>query len=902
MPKQRLYPPYIEGKISAQTGTELAIPFEMNRAVGADDFDFIRAQIKTVSTNQTIGVFDSIKIVDNVAYFNCGDALTIGQFYKVQLAYVSSNKNLISMFNENGSIGNGWSTNSVTNTINKVASVENIKGYYPSIYVGVDDGGVWAEQIQYKNIAVKPNTKYSFLGFYTNANTSNNTNKITGKIIDEASSKELASTTTTFNKTNTSWKYFLETFMTTGNSVSISFESSSNHKRSLSIYNIKLIEGELNVGYYSTVGIFKYTTVPQAQIEGLSKNEINLNLQIYQGKYTSNDPTEKEYSYSFDLYNDIEMVYSSGEKIHNTNDSVDQFILPVNLSLGVQYNLIYNVITSNNLKASASYYIMDSVLTEIPINLNGKLTATLNRDEGYVSIDLISVEGTGQNIGGEFRLLRFVGSEYEIIDNFIIQSVISSNPLRPTHIYKDFTIAQGVEYRYALQQCSNTVFSQKLYSNYIIADYEDMFLYDGERQLKLRFNPKVSSFKTFIQESKLDTLGGRYPYFFRNGNTQYKDFPISALISMLSDENENFYPWKEEFERDERGSELRSQESQNIKTTDLISLNLRREREFKLEVLNWLNNGKPKLFRSPVEGNYIVRLMNVTMSPNDTLGRMLHTCNAQAYEIMENTFTNLLDQQLISPINDIKQIMLGEQTLSKNTSLEMNTLHLVVIGDPDSRFKLTFKDGTVETIIVGHTMIYDAPVQDGNPILLITNIADNNIRVQYDMSSQLVYPLRFKDKDVTAISQEQKAAQFIGSDINTNILANIQKNYDNYNIMSLTISAKISADISGVYSDTTIQTDASGTKYTREGAILNEKSGLVYIKFQNSKEEVELDLSQNILYEDLTNKYPIRWKLDSFGNITLTCDVFDDSRFKPESIRLGNGVYANMYYSVAKYN
>jgi hypothetical protein len=51
-------------------------------------------------------------------------------------------------------------------------------------------------------------------------------------------------------------------------------------------------------------------------------------------------------------------------------------------------------------------------------------------------------------------------------------------------------------------------------------------------------------------------LGGKYPFFFRNGNTEYKDFPISALISMLSDENENFYAWKEDFERDVKGTSL----------------------------------------------------------------------------------------------------------------------------------------------------------------------------------------------------------------------------------------------------------------------------------------------------------------------------------------------------------
>lgn len=69
-----------------------------------------------------------------------------------------------------------------------------------------------------------------------------------------------------------------------------------------------------------------------------------------------------------------------------------------------------------------------------------------------------------------------------------------------------------------------------------------------------------------------------------------------------------------------------------VRTTNLTDYNVAAERKFKLAVLEWLNNGKPKLFRSPTEGNYIVRLMNVSLSPEDRLGRMLHTFNATAYE------------------------------------------------------------------------------------------------------------------------------------------------------------------------------------------------------------------------------------------------------------------------------
>ena len=71
------------------------------------------------------------------------------------------------------------------------------------------------------------------------------------------------------------------------------------------------------------------------------------------------------------------------------------------------------------------------------------------------------------------------------------------------------------------------------------------------------------------------------------------------------------------------------------------------ERDFKLEALDWLTNGKPKLFRSPAEGNYIIRLTDVSLSPVDSLGRMLHNFSGTAYEIKEYTHKNLIETGLI---------------------------------------------------------------------------------------------------------------------------------------------------------------------------------------------------------------------------------------------------------------
>jgi hypothetical protein len=178
------------------------------------------------------------------------------------------------------------------------------------------------------------------------------------------------------------------------------------------------------------------------------------------------------------------------------------------------------------------------------------------------------------------------------------------------------------------------IVSKRVESKEISVDFEDMFLFDGERQLKIQYNPQVTGFNRILQESKAETIGSKHPFIFRNGAVDYKEFPISGLISYFMDEAKLFLT-EEEF-------------TVADKTTNLIGENFAAERNFKMKVLEWLTNGEPKLFRSPGEGNYIVRLLNVSMSPNTTVGRMLHSFNATATEIADFTYKNLSKFNLIN--------------------------------------------------------------------------------------------------------------------------------------------------------------------------------------------------------------------------------------------------------------
>ena len=400
------------------------------------------------------------------------------------------------------------------------------------------------------------------------------------------------------------------------------------------------------VGYYSTVGVAKYTTAPTIQISGLKFGRINSHNYFYTGVYSQKggDTTEKLYSSRFRLYDyEKNIIQDTGEIIHNTSlddlsyEAHDTFSVPQDLELDKTYFLKYSIKSVNGLTANTPFYrIMQrrSVSPEIKTDL----VATLMPDEGYIKVTLD--DKYDAVISGAFVVSRsssLNGYAWEEFKRFDLQAV----PPEKWSLL-DCTVEQGATYRYSLQQYnSNGIYSDRIISNSVPVDFEDMFLYDGERQLNIRFNPKVATYKKDLLESKMDTIGSKYPFISRNGNVDYKEFSISGLISYQMDNVELFM----------KKEELGDLKPEDI-NTNLTKENITAERLFKNKVLDWLNNGKPKIFRSPTEGNYIVRLMNVSLSPQDGLSRMLHTFSCIAYEIAEFNITNLRHYGLVDANED----------------------------------------------------------------------------------------------------------------------------------------------------------------------------------------------------------------------------------------------------------
>ena len=367
------------------------------------------------------------------------------------------------------------------------------------------------------------------------------------------------------------------------------------------------------IGIYSSPGVLKYTAEPILDVQ-YNNNQIVIT-------YTSSDLTEIPQYYQISLYDgNWKQLETSGKQIYTPSS-----LIPADQGIRATYALecplevrtlepdgngtvavqTYGWVgTVNKLELEEYPTLYPGAYQEIPLDT----LCEYNFETGAVNIQGV----TGQ----VYRMNQ---------DNGIIERVNTN----------DYTVEQGLSYEYRVVP----VGKEWYYTASITPDFEHMFLSDESHQLCIRFNPKVSSFKETIQESKISTIGGRFPFTFRNGNVKYKEFSLSGLISYEMDNDELFT------------TSISHKTLTSTRTSTAAEWGLHEpitpgtrvamERKFKLEVLEWLNNGKPKLLRSPTEGNYIVRLTNVSLAPNDQLGRMLHTFNAQAYEIAECTQRNI---------------------------------------------------------------------------------------------------------------------------------------------------------------------------------------------------------------------------------------------------------------------
>lgn len=402
------------------------------------------------------------------------------------------------------------------------------------------------------------------------------------------------------------------------------------------------LQGQMSMfSEWSTVCLIRGISTPRLTIPGFDTTADYSTWTIptvtIDGRITFSDPEETETlkSYRIKLYNEAGSLLVDTDDIY-TNQYVGinelNYTFKYNFADGEVYRVVIEYLTKNLYTSYKEYNFM------VILGTSGKLDATLysirDNENGRIGVNIVG--NTKDKFTGNITIRRTSSESdftiWEDVNTFTIKNEILN------YTWYDCTVKSGVWYKYVAQRRDSignrgTIVNLK---NPVMIDFEHIYLTAQGKQINIKFDPDISSFKRTVAESKTDTIGSKYPYIKRNGYTNYRQFPISGTITHWMDEDNLLFA----SEKDIYKNTLELYEDYNWENKITEYNNYTYERDFREKVMDFLYENNVKLFRSPTEGNILVKLMDINFTPNKVLGRMIYSFSCTAYEIADFTVEN----------------------------------------------------------------------------------------------------------------------------------------------------------------------------------------------------------------------------------------------------------------------
>ena len=304
------------------------------------------------------------------------------------------------------------------------------------------------------------------------------------------------------------------------------------------------------------------------------------------------------------------------------------------------YNLIINYTTMNGYKGSKTYSIkIDEKKGEaIP---GASISANLESDNGRIKVRCSASENFSKSVIISRACIDTDFQEWEDIFTF-------TNTTVDKFTWYDYTVEGGKFYVYAMQYFdakTNMRGTETECKESVLAIFDDIFITSNDIQLKISYNQNINSIKQTVSVDKVDTIGSKYPFIRKNGTMNYKTFTISGIISCISDENRLFMTDEEAY-YNSTGTDLYQKYNLNNGITryrDFIY-----EKRFRDKATEFLNKAQVLLFRSLTEGNIMIKTLDVSMTPNQQLGRLIWSVSISAVEVDDCTLDNIFKYEVQS--------------------------------------------------------------------------------------------------------------------------------------------------------------------------------------------------------------------------------------------------------------
>lgn len=427
---------------------------------------------------------------------------------------------------------------------------------------------------------------------------------------------------------------------------------------------------------WSTVMVIKAIAQPEVYIEnaGMLRTDVIASKQteasltpLFVGDYIDNASEEPLEKYKFDLYDEVgKTLIESSDWIQAVSGKNCSYRFKTMLTNNESYRVYFSIVTRNGYE-TRTYYDFQAIkvylesLTDVSIRVDD--TDVFCRENGCMRIYLTAKSP----LTGCYVLTRTSEeSNYQVYEDLKYFNYFEEE-FSDTLLYIDYIIESGIKYKYAFQyQNSQGLRSAPLQEEGMpvpsrSVDFEYSYIYRDGVQLRLKFNQKLSSFKHTTLASKQDTLGDKFPHLSKNGYAYYAEFPISGLISFQMDEDQTFFTLKTDgyyynnelvIPADKFSISTATRGDESVPSylpidSSITDNNIFIERKFREKAEQFLNDFTYKLYKSPTEGNIVIGLINMSMTPNASLGRMIFEFSATAYEVLENTIDDLNEVGII---------------------------------------------------------------------------------------------------------------------------------------------------------------------------------------------------------------------------------------------------------------
>ncbi len=376
------------------------------------------------------------------------------------------------------------------------------------------------------------------------------------------------------------------------------------------------------------------------ELSGRFTKDSNI-ITVLNKQFVNSDDNEYLSMWSVQLLDaDDNVLISSGDQAVNYRGSnINEFIynIPYYFDNKKIYKIVLKVTTSNLYTASYNYL----VTTDIEDNNWGSQTeinefTSLDSVIGKVNISFEAPQGQTVPAGGKL-VIRRADREDDFTRWEQIWSHTISTPITDDEpvVFDDFTIESGNLYKYGITYIKSNGDSYSITEGPILSIFDHAFLTGEGTQLCVKFNPNIANMKINTSDNLINTIGGQFPYVLRNGNMYYRTFSLSGTIAYEMDLEHQFATRSSIYGEwiNVYGSYFvnRYFNQQNDRLT---------QREFRELVMAFLYDDQPKLFRSTPEGNILVRLTDVSLTPNQQLSRMIYDFSCTATEIGECSIDN----------------------------------------------------------------------------------------------------------------------------------------------------------------------------------------------------------------------------------------------------------------------